>query len=831
MTIEQKKSKIGLYVDGVVDSSIQGRFIGTRATIPVIADADREDYAGMVILYTGSETGYTANSYYQFNGTSWTKYISSDVSNKVDKVSGKGLSTNDFTTALKDKLDGIQDGADAVSFERTLNSGVKIGTLTINGASTELYSTPNNNVTQTTNNKTGEYPVLMKNDNSTENIVAAVGFNSNITVNPNEQTITASTFKGSLSGTADVAKGYTSDGAIATALAEKANASDIPTDYVPNTRTVNGHALSSNVTVTKADVGLSNTVDGAQVNVIESVKVNGTALTPSSKAVDITVPTKTSQITNDSGFITKAISDLTNYYTKSQTYTQTEIDNKISAIHQFNIQVVDSLPTTGTQYTIYFVPSSTSSTQNVYEEYVWIVVGDTGKWEHIGSTAFALSIEQTADGISVNGTALQSASASQPGLMTKDYASKLDGIATGANKTTVDSSLSSTSTNPVQNKVINSALAGKASTSIATTSANGLMSSGDKSKLDGIQASADAVSFTADLTSGTKIGTININGTDTVLYCQTNTDTKVSQIAGTADSEYPMLMKYDTGTGTVTNSVRYNSGITVNPSTKTITATTFKGALSGNATTATTATDYASTGTIATALSGKQATITGGASTITSSNLTASRALVSNSSGKVAVSAVTSTELGYLDGVTSNIQTQLNGKQASGDYALKSDIPTNYVPTTRTVNGKALSANISLTASDVGALASNGKAVSATSADSATKATQDASGNVITSTYATKSSISNTLRLIQNTSLSESRWVADTSVDGYYYRYDISISGVTSNDYAEVTFSAPDARSGAYAPTCETASGIIRIYSTGATTTTIPTIKISRAYT
>lgn len=60
--------------------------------------------------------------------------------------------------------------------------------------------------------------------------------------------------------------------------------------------------------------------------------------------------------------------------------------------------------------------------------------------------------------------------------------------------------------------------------------------------------------------------------------------------------------------------------------------------------------------------SSKQDTITGGATTITSSNLTASRALVSDSSGKVAVSAVTSTELGYLDGVTSAIQTQLNNK-------------------------------------------------------------------------------------------------------------------------------------------------------------------------
>lgn len=56
----------------------------------------------------------------------------------------------------------------------------------------------------------------------------------------------------------------------------------------------------------------------------------------------------------------------------------------------------------------------------------------------------------------------------------------------------------------------------------------------------------------------------------------------------------------------------------------------------------------------------RQATIKGAATTITSSNLTESRALISNSSGKVAVSDVTSTELGYLDGVTSSIQTQLN---------------------------------------------------------------------------------------------------------------------------------------------------------------------------
>lgn len=51
------------------------------------------------------------------------------------------------------------------------------------------------------------------------------------------------------------------------------------------------------------------------------------------------------------------------------------------------------------------------------------------------------------------------------GLMSVADKKKLDGIADGANKITVDTSLSSTSTNPVQNKIVNDALKGKFSTS------------------------------------------------------------------------------------------------------------------------------------------------------------------------------------------------------------------------------------------------------------------------------------------------------------------------------------------------------------------------------
>lgn len=71
------------------------------------------------------------------------------------------------------------------------------------------------------------------------------------------------------------------------------------------------------------------------------------------------------------------------------------------------------------------------------------------------------------------------------------------------------------------------------------------------------------------------------------------------------------------------------------------------------------------TSAIQTQIDAKQATITGAATTITTSNLTASRAVISNATGKVAVSATTDTELGYLSGVTSAIQTQIDSKQAT----------------------------------------------------------------------------------------------------------------------------------------------------------------------
>lgn len=93
------------------------------------------------------------------------------------------------------------------------------------------------------------------------------------------------------------------------------------------------------------------------------------------------------------------------------------------------------------------------------------------------------------------------------GLSTNDYTTveknKLAGIAEGANKTVVDSTFSTESTNPVENRVIKTALDefsttvetaldGKASTAVATTTADGLLSSTDKAKLNNLDANASS---------------------------------------------------------------------------------------------------------------------------------------------------------------------------------------------------------------------------------------------------------------------------------------------------------------------------------------------------
>lgn len=87
-----------------------------------------------------------------------------------------------------------------------------------------------------------------------------------------------------------------------------------------------------------------------------------------------------STLTNDSGFITKAVSDLTNYYTKSETYTKAEVADYVANFSWFD--VVATLPTTDIKTTIIYLLGPVGTWADKYEEYIysnntWIKIWDT----------------------------------------------------------------------------------------------------------------------------------------------------------------------------------------------------------------------------------------------------------------------------------------------------------------------------------------------------------------------------------------------------------------------------------------------------------------------
>lgn len=159
-----------------------------------------------------------------------------------------------------------------------------------------------------------------------------------------------------------------------------------------------------------------------------------------------TIPTKTSQLTNDSGFKTTDNNTTYSLSKSGSTITLTGSDGKTTSVTDSD--------------TTYTLPAATSST-----------LGGVKIGSNITNSSGTISLTKAnvtaALGYTppTTNTTYDIATQSANGLMSSSDKTKLDGIATGANKTTVDSALSSTSTNPVQNKVINSALAGKAAAS------------------------------------------------------------------------------------------------------------------------------------------------------------------------------------------------------------------------------------------------------------------------------------------------------------------------------------------------------------------------------
>lgn len=97
------------------------------------------------------------------------------------------------------------------------------------------------------------------------------------------------------------------------------------------------------------------------------------------------VATKLSELENDKAFITKTVLDLENYYLKSDTYSKDEIDNRISLIPRFDVQVVSSLPTTNISETTVYLVSSGDDSDNLYTEYINV----NGLWEILGTQKIA----------------------------------------------------------------------------------------------------------------------------------------------------------------------------------------------------------------------------------------------------------------------------------------------------------------------------------------------------------------------------------------------------------------------------------------------------------
>lgn len=116
---------------------------------------------------------------------------------------------------------------------------------------------------------------------------------------------------------------------------------------------------------------------GAEIPVATSVILGGIK-----SSSDILVNSETGVAT-----INKAINDLQNYYLKTETYTKSEVDEIVAGLDLIDIEVVQTLPATGSKNKFYFVPKTTNETQNIYDEYIW-----TGSaFEHIGDTQVDLT--------------------------------------------------------------------------------------------------------------------------------------------------------------------------------------------------------------------------------------------------------------------------------------------------------------------------------------------------------------------------------------------------------------------------------------------------------
>ena len=99
-----------------------------------------------------------------------------------------------------------------------------------------------------------------------------------------------------------------------------------------------GKGLSENDFTDEDKEKLDGIEGGAQENIIEAIKRNGAVLPITDKTVDIAVPTTTSSLTNDSGYITNTVDDLVNYYDKDETDTLIATEAETRDAADLNLQ-------------------------------------------------------------------------------------------------------------------------------------------------------------------------------------------------------------------------------------------------------------------------------------------------------------------------------------------------------------------------------------------------------------------------------------------------------------------------------------------------------------
>lgn len=208
--------------------------------------------------------------------------------------------------------------------------------------------------------------------------------------------------------------------------------------------------------------GVQNKVITAALNGKQNILAAGTGITidntdPANPEISANVdytnlvnkPTKLSDFTNDEGFIDNTVNNLTNYYLKTQTYTQTEVNDLISHLASLTVEIVETLPTQDISTSTIYLINVTGTTN--YEQ--WMYINNT--WSNIGNTSVDLSNYYTK---TQTDTLLADKvdKVAGKGLSTNDFTNAYKDM---LDNYTVDSVLDSTSTNPIQNGTVTDALA------------------------------------------------------------------------------------------------------------------------------------------------------------------------------------------------------------------------------------------------------------------------------------------------------------------------------------------------------------------------------------